>query len=102
MRCAICPTMLPTRNELVLLPSQCGFHSSMPASAVVPKKKLEAEPGAHRMRRKVTYTRPDGQVVVKEIIYTQEKDQDKVTCLLLLSTVPLMHSWLTCIPWTLR
>ena len=44
----------------------------------MPKKKLEAEPGARRMRRKVTYTRPDGSVEVKEIIYTQEKDQDKV------------------------
>lgn len=57
----------------------------MPSTAVVPKKKLEAEPGAHRMRRKITYTRPDGQVVIKEIIYTQEKDHDKVTCLLLQS-----------------
>jgi len=46
--------------------------------AVVPKKKLEAEPGARRMRRKITWTRPDGTIVVKEIIYTQEHDQDKV------------------------
>ena len=47
-------------------------------SAVVPKKKLEAETGARRMRRKITWTRPDGTIVVKEIIYTQEHDQDKV------------------------
>lgn len=47
-------------------------------SAVVPKKKLEAEPGARRMRRKITWTRPDGTVAIKEIIYTQEHDQDKV------------------------
>ncbi|KAA6420012.1 MAG: transcription initiation factor subunit TAF1 [Trebouxia sp. A1-2] len=45
---------------------------------VVPKKKLEAEPGARRMRRKITWTRPDGTVAIKEIIYTQEHDQDKV------------------------
>ena len=46
--------------------------------AVVPKKKLEAEPGARRMRRKITWTPPDGTTVIKEIIYTQEHDQDKV------------------------
>ena len=46
--------------------------------AVVPKKKLEAEPGARRMRRKITWTRPDGTIAIKEIIYTQQHDQDKV------------------------
>ena len=54
----------------------------------MPKKKLEAELGARRMRRRITYTRPDGEVVVKEMIYTQEKDQDKV-CTLLLVFAPL-------------
>lgn len=46
--------------------------------AAVPKKKLEAEPGARRMRRKITWTRPDGTIAIKEIIYTQQHDQDKV------------------------
>ncbi|KAL0025336.1 hypothetical protein WJX79_008358 [Trebouxia sp. C0005] len=62
-----------------------GMLSDQPASShpqpVVPKKKLEAEPGARRMRRKITWTRPDGTVAIKEIIYTQEHDQDKVTAL---------------------
>ena len=50
----------------------------MSVHAAVVKKKLEAEPGARRMRRKITFTRPDGELVVKELIYTQEHDQDKV------------------------
>ena len=58
----------------------------------MPKKKLEAEPGARRMRRKITYTRPDGEVVVKEIIYTQEKDQDKVRTSLRSAQLPCKPS----------
>lgn len=71
-----------------MLPSQ------VIVSAVVPKKKLEAEPGARRMRRTITYTRPDGQVVVKEITYTQEKDQDKVLhALLAPAQLTPMHTY---------
>ena len=64
----------------------------------MPKKKLEAEPGARRMRRKVTYTRPDGEVVVKEILYSQEKDHDKV-CITNVCTAAL-QAWLAlCHVW---
>ena len=42
------------------------------------KKKLEAESGAKRLRRTITYTRDDGEKVVKEVIYYQNKDEDKV------------------------
>lgn len=61
----------------------------------MPKKKLEAEPGARRMRRKVTYTRPDGEVVVKEIKYSQEKDHDKVCTLLMSAQLLCKHGWLS-------
>lgn len=51
-------------------------------NAAVRKKKLEALPGAKRLRRTITYTREDGEKVVKEVIYYQGKDEDKVHSLL--------------------
>lgn len=46
--------------------------------AAAPRKKLEAEPGARRLRRIITYTKDDGEKVVKEVVYYQGKDEDKV------------------------
>ena len=79
--CHLCCTSVAMSVAISVAKMEVAQHHNDKACmlpAAVPKKKLEAEPGARRMRRKITWTRPDGTVAIKEIIYTQQHDQDKV------------------------
>lgn len=61
-------------------------------NAAAVKKKLEAEPGAKRLRRTITYTREDGEKGVKEVIYYQARDEDKVWVVFYMGDVHLKHT----------